>query len=452
MLGILKTLYNKTPVPIQNFIVSVFNMNPYSQKKIWKKVAEIDNLVQSFFRDNQSFLLYIEKNLKSMIEFAKNESLYWKKRFNNYDYSDINTYEQIKTIDNDEMRRNFNEIIVKSIPGYYTSTGGSGRNPSKLYLSDESYYLDIAHVLWSWSKIGFTPGARKLTLRGVNLRNKITNYNPIYNELQINIFKMDPKNIYHIIDAIKKFNPLFGHGYPSAFVRFATLVPNIRENLSLKGISLASESVNKEQLKIIREAFQCPVTAFYGHSERACFATQLPNYDDSYFVLPSYGLVEILDENGKRVSKGGFGEITCTSFINKGMPLFRYRTGDYATVIKEINGIPLLLSNISGRWGIDFIITKNGNHISTTAINVHSKYQYDFKYIQLWQTEKGHVEIKLVPWKIMKNSNKSLKLLLKEFREKLDDVEVSATLCTDNDIYFTHRGKVPYLVSKIKKI
>lgn len=50
---------------------------------------------------------------------------------------------------------------------------------------------------------------------------------------------------------------------------------------------------------------------------------------------PELTLVEALDEAGRPVGAGEAGEITATTFGVRGMPLVRYRTGDFAAVYSE---------------------------------------------------------------------------------------------------------------------
>lgn len=435
MLDKLKKIYLLLPTSVSKIIINLFDLNPYFSKKTWDNVKNIDKNY-----NNLDLLKENIENLKKEVEL------------NRY-YNNLKDKEPVyfPLIDSNELRQKFDIIINKNISGYYTSTGGTGRNPSKLYLSNESYKKDIYHVIWSWSKLGYQKGSRKLTLRGINLGNKLYKYNPIYNELQINIFLMNENNVDFILKEIEKFNPNFGHGYPSAFVRFSQLVENKKLNFRLRGISLASEGFNEVQRNIIETIFKCPARGFFGHSERACFAAEKINEKGVYEVLLTYGLIEIIKPNGEKATLNEEGEIVCTGFINKAMPLIRYKTGDYATVNEIKEGIVTEIKNIKGRWGKDFIYDKEGNIISTTAINIHSDVQYDFKYIQLWQKEKGKLIIKLVPWEKIDNLDIKIKKISIDFQKKLNKVEIKCIIISEKEIYKTHRGKIPYLVNECNK-
>lgn len=440
MLEKLKKIYLNMPLPLSNFLIKLLNLNPYYSIKTWTKVDDIEK------KYNET--LNLNKKLKEVFDQVKNISFYDYIEENNLK---LENFKNINLIDSEKLRENLEKIVDLKNSGYYTSTGGSGRKPSKLYLSNESYQKDIEHVIWAWSKIGYRKDVKKLTLRGIDLGSNLFKYNPIYNELQINIFMMNNENIQEILNEIKKFNPTFGHGYPSAFVKISQLLKNKKVELELSGISLASENFNEIQREIIEKTFKCPARGFFGHSERACFAAEKKEEPGIYEVALTYGLIEILDKNGESCKIGEEGEIVCTGFINKGMPLIRYKTGDYATVNKIKNDVVIEIKNIKGRWGKDFIYDKNRNSLPTTAINIHSKLQYEFKYIQLYQKEYGEVFIKLVPWNIEEFEDIKVEKVVQEFSQKIPNIKIWGKVVEENEIYKSHRGKIPYLVNELKQ-
>lgn len=438
MLNKLKKIYQIIPVSFSSRIIRFFKLNPYFSSKTWEAV--------SFIEKNYNNHKILEENLKQLYETIKKIPYYSYIRKKDLE---IKNLKKMKFMNSEILRENFDNILNKSIKGYYSSTGGTGRKPSKIFLSDLSYLEDISHVIWGWEKLGYKNGSKKLTLRGVNLGKELYKYNPIYNELQINIFLMNQENIDKILREVEKFNPDFGHGYPSAFVKFCKLVENKNFKFNLLGISLASESFNETQREIIERTFKCRARGFFAHSERACFAIEMNECPGIYKIAMTYGLIEIINEKGKNCDLNEEGEIVCTGFINKGMPLIRYKTGDYATVNKLDKGIVVEIRGIKGRWGKDFVYDLFKNPIPTTAINIHSKLQYEFKYIQLLQKEYGVIILKLVPWNRERIENYMIEKIVEEFSNKIPHIKVIGEIVKENEIYKTHRGKVPYLLSDI---
>lgn len=426
MLGIIKYIYEKTPNSLSKKLIKIFKLNPYYSTRTWNEIERIKLKYKSYDNLNKSL--------------------------NDLGIKDIKSLKSFELIDSEYLRKNLDIFINLKVKGYFTSTGGTTGIPLKLYLSDKSYYKDIAHVIWGWNKLGYQKGDKKLTLRGAasSLKDKLYKYNPIYNELQINVFKMDVSNIDEIIKEIERFNPVFGHGYPSAFFRLATLLENKKINIKLKGISLTSENLYEEQRKIIEKIFNCSVRGFWGHTERLGIAIEKINEKNVYEIPLTYGIIEIIKENGIEAEEGEEGEIVCTGFINNGMKLIRYRTGDYATVHKKEKGIVVEIRNLIGKRGKEYLYTKNGQKISTASLTLHSKAQYKFKYIQLLQTEIEKVNINVVLWN-NKDISKDIKALKEEFESKIQDIDFKVNVVSEKEIKITHRGKIPYLISEVEK-
>ena len=73
---------------------------------------------------------------------------------------------------------------------YLTTTGGTTGNPLRIYLDNDSHYIETAFIHSQWKRVGFLPSMRKATFRGVKLdRIKVDEdvywqTNPVYNEIQ----------------------------------------------------------------------------------------------------------------------------------------------------------------------------------------------------------------------------------------------------------------------------
>ena len=91
----------------------------------------------------------------------------------------------------------------------------------------------------------------------------------------------------------------------------------------------------------------------------------------SYHVNSEHVLVEIVDENGRRVSSGQAGRVVITTLENRLMPLIRYDLGDYATILDEPCACGRTLpriGNILGR-AINLFRLPNGGASGFSQIN-----------------------------------------------------------------------------------
>lgn len=442
MLQILKKVYNLIPPEISLSLLKLTGLSPIFSKKHWKQVEGLKS---------ENDKPKIANSLNELADQIENLSFYNSPKYANFlKFHDFENLKEVPIIDSSIVRENLNSLTNKKVPGYYTTTGGSGRNPLKIYLSNKSYFQDRIHVFYAWSKLGYSRGDLKLTLRGVNLNKNLYRFNPMNNELLINIFLLNEKNLPEIIKIINKYKPVFGHGYPSAWYNLAFLIKNSNFTFinNLKGIYFASETIDPVKRDFVEEVFKKPVRSTYGFTERAGFAFELTKKKNYYRVCHEYGLIEVITEDGRDAKVGERGEIVCTGFINKGMPLLRYKPGDSALVGKIENGLVTELKDIEGRWGKDFIIDAEGTEIYTTAINLHSPGQFDFRYIQLVQNREGYLIIKFVPFSKFKTN--SLKDLKEEFQKKMPYVSISTEVVELENLFITKRGKIPFLVKDYK--
>lgn len=93
----------------------------------------------------------------------------------------------------------------------------------------------------------------------------------------------------------------------------------------------SSENLYDWQNKLIVEALKITPFGLYGQTERLAMAAYC-EYNNKYHIVPEYGIVELIDENGQIITTPNqVGEIVATGFGNYAMPFIRYRTGDLAS-------------------------------------------------------------------------------------------------------------------------
>jgi phenylacetate-CoA ligase len=201
--------------------------------------------------------------------------------------------------------------------------------------------------------------------------------------------------------AALRYQPDWLRCYPSCGHLFAQFLEETgRAFPPLKGILCASENLYDAQKAALTRVFRAPVFSHYGHYELAVLAGFCETAD-TYHVLPQYGYAELRAPDGTQVTeRGRIGEIVGTSFINRGTPLIRYRTGDFARLEGwgcAACGRPhQIWSRIEGRLQ-EFIVTASGRLISMTALNAHDDTFDDVRQFQYVQERAGEVRLEYVP-------------------------------------------------------
>lgn len=353
-----------------------------------------------------------------------------------------NVLEELPLISSTELSSNLAHFTSKKFQktnSYLTTTGGTGRNPTSILLSNESFGIEWAHIHEIWSYAGYKKTRDlKLTLRGKSLKDdKLIEYNPIYNELVVDTFKVRDDNFKMFIEQMRKYPVSYIHGHPSLIKEFIGYFDKYNYLPKIKGILLGSEGASVEDKKNFSEFFGAKVIHWYGQSEKVALAVDIDS-TDKFRVYTSYGYPRVVE-----------GELIATSFVNKALPLINYKMGDGAEIVED--GEYLYIKNIQSRWGKDFVYLNQKKKISTTAINLHSLIQNEILFYQIVQKEFGKIEIKVLPKINSKMSHdKILVIVSKEMREKLKDFKVAVRTVAEHEIQRSHRGKMMLLVQELK--
>lgn len=326
---------------------------------------------------------------------------------------------------------------------YWTTTGGSGRNPTSVRLSNASYGIEWKHMHDIWSSEYLRRRDLKLTFRGYHLRDgELVRFDPIYNELSVDPFQMNDYNFRCFLRQVRRYKVSCLHGYPSLISLFMERLKSIGETFHVKLIFLGSEGASVELKRQLSSFFDAKVISWYGQTEKVVLAYDA-DATGRFVNFSSYGYPWILNPDDN-----GIGEIIGTTFVNKAMPLVNYRTGDYGRIVYEDDKI--VLENIQGRWGKDFVYRMKDDKIPTSAINLHDGIQQKILFYQIVQNEYGKIEVKVLP----KNGLAPESIcneLAGELAARLKGFEINCSAVkSDKDFVRSTRGKMIMLVQNIK--
>jgi phenylacetate-CoA ligase len=91
-----------------------------------------------------------------------------------------------------------------------------------------------------------------------------------------------------------------------------------------EAVFTSSETLLESQRDLMEDVFRCRIFDGYGNSELCASIGQCER--DKYHLNAEYGIVEL--DHDVRGKNGDTGQMICTSFVNHGIPLLRYRIGD----------------------------------------------------------------------------------------------------------------------------
>lgn len=336
------------------------------------------------------------------------------------------------------------------------NTGGSSGTPLTFYLHrNRTRPKEKAQFDWYWGQFGYTENAPLLMVRGTPLANNaLFEYQAIGNKLSVSCYEINATNVAVVIAEINRFKPQFIHAYPSALRILTNCIGNaerLSADVHFKAAFLGSEYLFDDDRRLFAEFYRTRVVNWYGHSECLVLGGNCP-VSDEYHFYPSYGYLELLDDQGNDITVPGTeGRIVCTGFDNEVMPFIRYDTEDRGVLSAHktcaCGFVGISLSKIVGR-GKDRILLTDGTEVSLTAF-IYGQHLAEFAKIvemQLQQNEVGKLLIRIVRCEnYTANDEASLRnTLLKS---------VSGKLAIDFEyvdvIPKTHRGKHRFLISDI---
>lgn len=340
--------------------------------------------------------------------------------------------------------RRFVSDEATDVNSYETTTGGSGRNPTTIRLSNASYGIEWKHMLDIWKRGGYSRQKDvKLTFRGYHLKpGELVRRDPIYNELSVDPFQLNDGNFGKLLGRIEGAGVTCLHGYPSLIRMFMERLKACGRCLPVREIMLGSEGASAGLKEELAEFFAAKVISWYGLSEKVVLA-----FDERargrFVNYNSYGYPRIVD-----AGEDGVGEIVGTTFVNKAMPLVNFCTGDYGRIVRE-NG-QLIIEALQGRWGKDFVYRTVVEKIPTSAINLHGQVQAKIVFYQIVQNEYGRVLVRVLPKKGFA-PNEARREMLQELSERLKGFEIDCqVVASDADFERSIRGKLIMLVQNLK--
>ena len=235
-------------------------------------------------------------------------------------------------------------------------------------------------------------------------------------------------------------------GYPSSLFQVARYI--VRENLPFPAprvVFTTAETLLAHQREIIARAFGAPVIDQYGCTEMVIFVAQCAH--GGYHIHPEHGYLEILDDNGRPVPDGVPGSAVCTGFLNRAMPLIRYRLGD--RLIAAAGACPCgssfpLLASIEGRLD-DILMTTDGRPL--TRLDPIFKTLRGIAETQIIQQENDLLVIKLVADSTFNDEDEAT--LVHELRKRAGaDMRISIERLTE--IPKDRNGKFRTVISRIR--
>jgi len=288
------------------------------------------------------------------------------------DFGSIGALRRLPTLTKDTIRNLSDRLVPEDIPRSQltrvTTGGTTGMPMSVFWQRGVTAAREWAYIWRGWGWAGYHPGMRRVVLRGNVPRKRPGSpqpwweYNPIDRQLILSTFQMNTGTLGDYVDRIERFRPHAIQAYPSALLPLTTYLKERGGSIEgLRCVLTCSETVRSGQRALTEEVLGCRIQDHYGTTEGSALVMQCEK--SRYHVIPEYGIIELIGEDGEPVEAGSAGEMVVTGFINPAMPLIRYRTGDVA--VRGSSECPCgrnyeVLDRIEGRIQ-EYLVDRNGS-------------------------------------------------------------------------------------------
>ncbi len=450
-MSLLKKIYNKIPIPLQNLAVTFEGMRIKNQrynknfKKTLSNYLNNDNL--SINKIKEIRLL----KLKKLLIFANTYSRFYKdlfsqKKFNPENLKSEEEIEILPILGKNEIKAFYKDIITidaTSEPKTYTHT--SGTTGSGLIFPITQEFSNNQWSVWWRHRLrnGINQGKWCAYFGGrpivpIDQKNPpFYRINLIGKQIIFSAYHLNTKNLENYISKLIKSKVEWIHGYPSVITLLAEhiLTNNLISKLNVKKITLGAENLSLFQKNMIKKAFNIEPIQHYGLAEGVANISLLEN--GKFRVDEDFSYVEFVNKNKNQY------QIVGTALTNFAFPLIRYSTGDLARLkVSDKNGWRCV-EDIDGR-DEDYIVLKD--HSKVGRLDHIFKDVTKIKECQFIQYSIGKVDLMIVK---AKGYNQEDEKKIKSYVNSYLGDKIILNIKYVEKIPRTSNGKLRFVISKL---
>lgn len=216
----------------------------------------------------------------------------------------------------------------------YNSSGSTGTPVTAICTSDGHRRFIAAREARSFGWAGSSVrrprsmiGGRLVVAKGI-AQPPFHRYNWAERQVYFSAYHIAPSHVGEYVRAFNRHRPKLLTGYAYSHYSLARMM--CEQSVSLdyepEAVVLSSEKLTAEMKRVIQQAFRARAYEEYGAVENCVLATECEH--GSLHVSPDFGVLELVDREGKPVPPGVEGRVVCTSLLNEAQPLIRYEVGD----------------------------------------------------------------------------------------------------------------------------
>ena len=377
-------------------------------------------LLQSDKADINTLHQIQEERLKNLLQYAIENSSYYKEKFKAIDIDKISLHNitALPTLSKQELRDNLSDIaITMNEKTFLSSTSGSTGNALVFHRNKDWDASHRAAQLRGYSWFGINPWDKNLYFWGFNpsffKKIKTRIMDSLVNRYRI--FNLDDKSIDDAKSIIRKSRYIEGYS-SSIFTLSQYFEANKVSFDNIKLVKGTSEKIFDSYQKSVKTVFGQKIVSEYGAAETGIIAFECP--EGNMHISMENVIVEEVDN-----------KILVTNLFSYSLPIIRYELGDYISLNKQkkcaCGRTHEIIDEVTGRIG-ENIQGNNKSYFSLTLYyvfkNISLEKGIDLAYFAS-QHQRGEMQIQIV--KPAYDLDKTLVFIYEELEKYFaDDLEV----------------------------
>lgn len=343
-MSLLNSVYSKSPVAIQNLMVSAYGAR-------WKRrrfggifEAELAGFRERERFDDGQWAAYTRVQLRKLLQHAWNTVPYYRQSFKNTGVDgaklkqfEIASLEELPMLSKASLRREGKAALLSSTRerrGEYFASSGSTGTPTHILFSFPM------HQRWSAAfeaRIRHWAGVNRFTPRGMIGGRRVVpegsgsapyyRYNRSERQTYFSAYHIAPGTIENYVEGMRRHQVGYMTGYAMSNYFLARFIEESGLSApAMKAVITSSEKLTEEMRSTFQRVYGCRSFDSWSGVESCAMVSECDH--GSLHISPDVGIIEILDLGGNPVKPGEVGEVVCTGFLNYDQPLIRYRIGD----------------------------------------------------------------------------------------------------------------------------
>ena len=333
-IGRLQPLYDRMPSPARTFLTSARGWFLSRIRYSPQTLSFLEQLRAHEAWTPDEIASFQIRALRETISHARAAVPYYA----DYPRIELRNFDDLRrlpVVSRENVRENRERFLSRDVAPHQRivvgTTGTTGGNLKVAYterLARENWAFLLRQRAWA----GVNPRQPRVTLFGARVVPNARSSPPFWihnlaeRQTLFSIFHLSKSTAADYVDCLHKNHGAVLEGFPSVLNILADFVLSRNETTPMRAIFTSGEPLYPAAREKIESAFQATALDSYGMTEYCGLIQQCEKGE--MHLAPEYGFLEILDEKNDPVTGDDEGYFVWTGFLNRAMPLVRYRIGD----------------------------------------------------------------------------------------------------------------------------